>query len=101
MASTYQILYENEIRNISISLHKQDNTTFTPTSASTFEVINSSGTTVIDETYATVSDNVVTATINTTVTGTAGNYSIKWKIIDAYDRIYYHKTILDVMSLFS
>jgi hypothetical protein len=101
MASTYQILYENEIRDISISLLKQDNTTFTPTSASTFEVIDDSETTVVDETYVTVSDNVITATINTTVTGTAGSYSIRWKIVDAYDHVYYHKTILDVMSLFS
>jgi hypothetical protein len=97
--NTYQIIHENEIRNISISLLKQDNTKFIPSSSSTFEVFDSSNNSIINETSVEISSNIITANINTTVTGVIGEYYIIWKIIDSYGHTYYHKTILNVTSI--
>lgn len=99
MNNTYQPLYKNEVRPVTISIRKQDHTEFEPASGSTFQVTDCDGNVVVEESTATVEGNTLTAVIDTDVTGTVGDYYIVWKIVDSNDYIYYNKTKLEVQSL--
>jgi methionine-rich copper-binding protein CopC len=96
---TYISFIQNEVRAVTITLRDQNYTAVTPTSASTFQVTDCEGSVVLTEANATVSSNTLTGIINTTVTATAGDYYIIWKIIDSDGYIYYHKTHLEVKEL--
>jgi hypothetical protein len=99
--NTSQTLTQGEHRAITITVLDQDNTAVIPTSASTFKVTNSDGTEVLTEANATISDNTMTGIITTAVTGTVGRYYLIWKIYDSDGYLYYHKTLLQVVSLIS
>jgi hypothetical protein len=99
--NTTQTLVQGEHRAITITVLDQNNTAVIPTSASTFKVTDDDGTEILTEANATVSSNTMTGVITTAVTATIGRYYIIWKIIDTDSYIYYHKTLLQVVSLLS
>jgi len=94
---TNQSLYLNENRVIQITLYDQDGAAFIPTLAY-YSIKDDSGTEVVAETTATISSNTVSAIIGTTVTATAGEYDIIWKIVQGV-YIYYNKTLLIVQEI--
>lgn len=98
---TNQTLVQGEHRAITITVLDQNNTAVIPTSASTFKVTDDDGVEVLVEANATVSSNNMTGIITTAVTATVGRYYIIWGIIDEDGYRYYHKTLLQVVSLLS
>ena len=97
--NTTQTLTQGEYRAITITVLDQDNTAVIPTSASTFKVTDANGVEVLTEANATISSNDMTGVITTAVTGTVGKFYLIWKIYDSDGYIYYHKTLLQVVSL--
>ena len=97
MSNTIQNVYQNEIRTMEMTLYDQSHATFTP-SAAFYQVVDNDGTEVLAEATATVSANVIQGIINTTVTATVGSYVIIWRIVQS-GSTYYHKTLLDVLTL--
>jgi len=97
---TYETLYENEVRPISISIRDEDDNIWAPDSA-TAKVVNSDGIVVVDEAAATVLSNIVTTIITTVVTSIPGTYEVIWKMGKTLGAtyIYYHKTLLSVEEL--
>jgi hypothetical protein len=101
MGKTYETLYENEVRAITISIRDQEDSVWVPASASAW-VVDSDGEIVVAETTATVSSNTVTFIIDTVVTSTHGTYELIWKISKPgsdVTYIYYHKTLLSVEAI--
>ena len=95
---TSQAFYQNESRAIQLTLLDQNNTAFTPASA-TYYTTDGDGTSVKAEMEATVSSNTVTASAGTPITGTPGEYYMVWKIVDPSGYIYYHRTRIQVLTL--
>ena len=96
MAETYQSFYVNEDRALEITINDQDGNDFAP-SAAWAQVITDKGATVIAEQAAMVVDNKIRTLIGTTVTATAGEYKVIWRIGYA-GHTYYHITIFEVQE---
>lgn len=93
---TYQTLYQNEIRNIELSLREDDETIFIPTSGAVN--IYDEDDSLILSANAIINSNVISYLVNTTITETTGEYQIIWKI-NKNNENFYHKTILKVLEL--
>lgn len=94
---TNKTFYQNEVRNLKITIYDQDHTAFEPDSAY-IAIEDEDETTVVAEQAAMVDGNDIYTTINTTVTATNGIYYVIWRIVKD-SSTYYHKTRLMVTEL--
>jgi len=95
--NTYQSFYQNEVRALELTINDQDGNDFIP-SAAYAQVKTDKGVQVVAEQSAQVDSNQVRTIIGTTVTATAGEYKVIWRILYS-QYIYYHTTILEVQEL--
>ena len=101
LKQTYLKMYQNESRAIVIALQDQNGEDFEPSSA-TRTVLDSDGEVVAEEQAAMVDGNDVSTIIDTTVTGTPGDYTVRWKLLKTVGEstyTYYHKTQIRVEAL--
>ena len=96
MSTTYQSFYVNEDRALEITINDQDGNDFAP-SAAWAQVRTDTGTIVIAEQSAMVVGNQIRTIIGTTVTATAGEYKVIWRITYG-GHTYFHITILEVQE---
>jgi hypothetical protein len=99
---TIQDLYQNERRDVKITLTNRDTRSSWSPSAAYAEVVDSDNGTIMSERTCDISTNEVSIVIGTTVTKTPGTYYIKWRFRkgangDVYT--FYHKTLLNVLTL--
>lgn len=94
---TNRTFYQNEIRNLKITIYDQDHTAFEPDTAYA-SVEEEDETEIVAEQAATINGNDVYITIGTSVTENTGTYYVIWKIVKD-GSTYYHKTRLMVMEL--
>ena len=95
-------MYEHEERAVELLIRDQDDVAWTP-DAAYFEIVSSDGSIVTAEVPAMITSNMIYALVTTSVTETAGDYDIVWRIVkegannDSYT--FYHKTRLVVEEL--
>ena len=93
---TYQSFYVSEDRALEITINDQDGNDFSP-SAAWAQIKTDKGVQVIAEQPAMVVGSSVRTLIGPTVTGTAGEYKVIWRM--AYSgHTYYHITILEIQE---
>lgn len=94
--NTYQSFYVNEDRALEVTINDQDGNDFAP-SAAWAQIQTDTGNTIIEEQVAMVVGNKIRTLVGTTVTQTAGEYKVIWRL--AYGgHTYYHITILEVQE---
>lgn len=94
MTRRYETLFQNEKKNINLTLTDDDGSSISP-SAAYYTVNDSDGTEVIAESEALITINVLTATITSAVTAVIGKYKVEWRVrVGTYT--YYYSTDLYV-----
>ena len=97
MTRRYDALFQNERKNITLTLTDDDGSSISP-SAAYYTVYDSSDNVVIAESEASITINVLTATITSAVTATIAKYKVEWRVrVGSYT--YYYSTDLYVVDL--
>lgn len=94
---TLQEMNVNEVRPLELTINDHTGAAFSP-SAAYVTIYDEDGTEVVAEQAAMVVNDRVYTVIGTTVSGTVGNYTVKWRIL--YSRYtYYHATDLQIVDI--
>lgn len=94
---TLQEMNQNEVRPLELTIDDHTGAPFSP-SAAYVTIYDDSGNVVVAEQPAMVVGFTVYTVIGTTVSGTIGDYVVKWRIL--YSKYtYYHATDLQIVEL--